>query len=153
MFTVIVICFCWWNLALNIFLKILDGLDWNFIYRLYLCNTLFQQNLDLTSFKKSYIIYFRPFLSLPSMFTFIVINFCWWNLMLNISLKILNGLGCNFIFRLYLCNTLFQQNLEKFEHHLKKGILYIFAPSCPSPRCLQSSSYAFADGISCSTYL
>ena len=130
---------------LNISLKILDGLGWNFIFRLYLCNTLFQQTLknmtiisekfilsiisrllffpsmftfmviilcsnriwnNWLSFKKKlYYLYFRSFSSFTRMFTFIMINFCWWNLVLNISLKILDGLGWNLIFKLYLCNT------------------------------------------------
>ena len=80
--------------------------------------------------KKLYYLYFRAFFSFPSMFTFIVINFCWWNLVHNISWKILDGLGWNFIYRLYLGNNLCQQNLEKIDYHLKKSyIIYIFAPS------------------------
>ena len=102
----------------------------------------------------SFFLYFRAFFSFPSMFTFIVIYFCSLNLVINVSLKILDDLGWKFIFRLYLCNTLFQQNFEQIEHHLKKSyIIYIFAPSCTCTQCLHSSSYAFADGILCSTYL
>ena len=123
MFTITVISFCWWNLVLNISLKRLEGLGCNFIFRLYLGNTLCQQSLKKIDYhlkKKLYHLYFRAFLSLSSMFTFIVINFCWWNLVLNISLKILDALGWNLIFRLYLGNNLCQQTLEKMTVIWKK---------------------------------
>ena len=138
MFTFIVINFCWWNLVLNISLKRMEGLGWNFIFGIYLCNTLCQKTLKQIDYhsKKVILSIFSRLLVLPLN---VYIHRDKLLLMESCGQHILDGLLWNFIFKLHLCNTMFQQYLEKNDYHLKKNyVIYSFAPSCPSSQCLHS---------------